>query len=124
MCWARNVVEVRVADQGLRVPCKHGVDSLGEFSAAGAVDAACIDPKPFDAVRLCKNTAFAHFWGSVVAWDANIGAAQSMKLVEGHLVVLPNMGEDCVAALDITWAVKVFELPRACTDEPHLLDVL
>ena len=41
---AWDVVQVRIADLGVRIPGEHGVDGLRELGTARTVDAACVDP--------------------------------------------------------------------------------
>lgn len=45
---AQHVAQVHIADDGVLIPTKHGVDSLGQLGTAAFVDAARIDPLDLD----------------------------------------------------------------------------
>jgi hypothetical protein len=44
------VHQIYIAELGLLIPPEHGVNRFGELSAAGFVDAACIDPYILDVI--------------------------------------------------------------------------
>jgi hypothetical protein len=88
-----NVAQEDIADLGPLVPAEHGIDGLGQFGAAALVDAARIDPDPFEIVR-----------GRLLAALSDLGVASLglahrrsfLQVDEGDLVVTPCVREDGV----------------------------
>ena len=56
----RNIAEVGIAHLGQCVVLVHRVDGLGEFGAAGFIDAARIVPNPFVSVPFSDGAGLAN----------------------------------------------------------------
>ena len=81
-----DITKISVAYLGAIVPAVHTVDSLGEFSAAPLVDAACVGPNPIDAILASQVVALLDLLPSF-----RLKEVSSLNLLEAHFAIFPAM---------------------------------
>lgn len=114
----RQVRQEDIAHSGAPVPLEHGVDSLGQLSAARLVDAAGIDPSVLESTPRCLQAGPINLLPPDLGRPRSLSTCRRHHLLEGDFLAIdPRVRENGVA-----WNFVPNKLPKPSgvhVDEPH-----